>query len=142
MLGRKLARSLIREQSGDGHANESVKSVPDQVEGGNFVGEEFDGEKSDAGDNDWPTGKQLQSGWEWEMAETGEESEDGDGRVEVQAGGEGDGGEQGEKLARRNVQNVEHYGIAVDNNISRVESILKAEEPLRLERPSMFPDPR
>ena len=44
------------------------------------------------------------------MAETGEQSEDGDGEVEVESGGKGDGGHECEEFGGRNVEEVEHVG--------------------------------
>ena len=43
------------------------------------------------------------------MAEAGQQSEDGHGSVEVEAGGESDRHEESEELRRRNFQDVEHW---------------------------------
>jgi hypothetical protein len=42
------------------------------------------------------------------MSEAGDEAEAGDGRVEIQSGGETDGSQQGEKFALRDLQEVGH----------------------------------
>ena len=73
MLWRELAGRAIRQQPGDRNPDESVKSVPDQVERGNLVREEFDAEKRCAGDNDGPTLQQLQSWRQGKMSEAGEQ---------------------------------------------------------------------
>ena len=58
-LGRELRGGLVGEQRGDGDADEGVGGVPDEVEGGDLVGEDFDGEE-EAGDGDDPG---LESAW-------------------------------------------------------------------------------
>jgi len=83
VLGRQLLRSLIGDESGDGDADESVKRVPEQIKGGNFVGEEFDREQDQSDGDDGPGLQQLQAGWEREMSVTGEQSEDGDSQVKI-----------------------------------------------------------
>src|SRR5580704_3984233 len=91
VFGRKLAGRLVGEQSGDGNADESVQGVPEQVEGGNLVGEEFDDKEHDARGDYRPGLEQVQAGGKWEMSEAGDEAEDGDGGVEIESGGETDG---------------------------------------------------
>ena len=101
VLGRKLAGRAVGEESGDGDADESVQGVPDQVEGRDLVGEEFDDEQCGAGGDDGPSGEQLQSGRKRKMGEAGQEAEDGDRGVEIQAGGEADGDQQREEFGGR-----------------------------------------
>jgi len=116
VLGGKLGGGLVGEESGDGDADESVQGVPDEVEGGDFVGEELDDEERGAGDDDRPSVEQLQSRRQREMAEAGQQAEDGDGGVEVQSGGESDGGQQGEQFRGRDFEDVEH---ALGTRVSR-----------------------
>ncbi len=42
------------------------------------------------------------------MAEAGQQAEDGDGGVEIESGGEADGGQQGEQFRGRDFEDVEH----------------------------------
>ena len=104
--GRKLGGGLVGQQSGDWDADEGVEGVPEQVEGGDFVGEEFEGEEREAGDDDGPSGEQEQPGRKRHMAETGQQAEDGDGGVEIQSGGEADCGQQGEEFGGRDLQDI------------------------------------
>lgn len=106
----ELAGCAIGEESGDGDANEGVECIPDEVEGRNLVGEEFNDEKDNAGSDDDPALERLQSNGKWKVPETGEESEDCDSGIEVEAGSEADGDEEGEELCGRNFQDVEHRG--------------------------------
>ncbi len=61
VLGGKLGGGLVGEKSGDGDADEGVEGVPDEVERGDFVGEEFDDEERGAGDDDRPALEQMES---------------------------------------------------------------------------------
>ncbi len=116
VLGRKLGRGAVGEESGDRDADESVQGIPDEIEGGDFVGEEFEDEERGTGGNDGPGGEELQSGREREMSAAGEQAEDGDGGVEIQAGGESDGGEEREEFGGRDLEDVEH---GVGETVSR-----------------------
>jgi hypothetical protein len=55
-----MGRGRKRQQSGDGNADERVQRVPDEVEGGNFICEEFDGEQREGGADDPPVGDEMQ----------------------------------------------------------------------------------
>ena len=48
-----------------------MESAPEEVEGGDFVGEEFDGEESRAGCDYWPRGQELEGWRKWEVSEAG-----------------------------------------------------------------------
>jgi hypothetical protein len=51
----------------------------------------------------------MQSGGKWEMAEAGEQAQDGDRGVKVESGGESDGGQQREEFGGRDLEDVEHF---------------------------------
>lgn len=109
MFWGELAGRAVGEESGDGDANEGVERVPDEIEGWNLVSEEFDDEEGDAGADNDPALKRLQSSGKWQMTETGEQSQDGDSGVEVDACGKTNGGEEREEFRGRDFQNVEHW---------------------------------
>lgn len=83
-----------------------MERAPEKIEGGNFVGEKFDGEERGAGGDDGPGCEELESGRERKMAEACEQAEGGDGGVDVESGGEGDRGEQREEFGQRDLQPV------------------------------------
>ena len=67
----KLRGGAIGEQRGDRDADEGMEGAPDEVEGGDLVGEEFDGEQGCAG-GDYGPGLEELKGWrEREMSEAG-----------------------------------------------------------------------
>jgi len=119
MVSRQLARRFfLREQrarplrlamqSRDGHADEGVEGVPDEVEGRDFVSDEFNAEQRSAGRDHRPAFEDLQSGRKREMSEAGKQSQNSNGRIEVQAGCEADCYQQREEFGGRNFQDVEH----------------------------------
>ena len=68
--------------------------VPEDVEGGDLVGEELDGEEQ-GGDGDDPgVGERVETGWELHVLEAREETEGRDGSVDVESGGEGGGDDE------------------------------------------------
>ena len=93
-LGRELRGGLVGEQRGYGHTDEGVGGVPDEIEGGDLVGEDFDGEE-EAGDGDDPgVGEGVQAGREGDPVESREDAEGGDGGVDVETGGEAGGDDE------------------------------------------------
>ena len=108
--GSELRSGAVGKQRGDRDANESVESAPEKIEGGDFVGEEFNGEERCAGGDDGPCFEELESWREREMSEAREQPEGGHGGVDVESGGEGDGGEQREEFGERDLQPVGHEG--------------------------------
>ena len=56
--GRELGGCLVGQQSGYGDADEGVQGVPEQIEGGDFVGEELDDEQGQAGGDYGPSRQQ------------------------------------------------------------------------------------
>ena len=52
--------------------------------------------------------EQMESWGKGQMAEAGQQAEDGDGGVEVQAGGESDRGQQREEFRGRDLKDVQH----------------------------------
>lgn len=90
-LRRELRGGLIGEERGYGDADEGMGGVPDEIEGGDLVGEDFDSEE-DAGDGDDPgVGEGVEAGGEGDPVEVREEAEGGDGGVDVETGGEAGG---------------------------------------------------
>jgi hypothetical protein len=119
--GSELASGSVGKERGDGDANKGVEGAPDQVEGGDFVGEEFDGEERCAGGDDWPGFEEFEGRREWDVSEAGQESEDGDCGVDVESCGEGDCGKQSEELRERELVEVEHgagFGSVGANSIN------------------------
>ena len=106
LAGSELCGGAVGEQGGDRNADEGVQRGPDEIEGGDFVGEEFDGEECGAGGDYGPGFEELQSWREREMSEAGEQAEGGDGGVDVDAGGEGDGGKEGEEFGKRDLEPI------------------------------------
>jgi len=104
--GSELGGGAVGQQGGDRDEDEGVERAPDQVEGGDLIGEEFDGEQRSAGGDDGPAFQELQGWREWKVSEAGEQAEGGDGGVDVDACGEGDRGQQGEEFGKRDLQPV------------------------------------
>jgi hypothetical protein len=80
------------------------------------------------------------------MAEASKQSEDDDGGVEIQSGGESNGRQQGEKLGRRDVENVEHFlkrqfTTEAQRNIWFFSPRLCGESYLLVDRESQYPFP-
>ncbi|MCU1300067.1 MAG: hypothetical protein JWQ87_351 [Candidatus Sulfotelmatobacter sp.] len=69
--GSELRGGSVSQQRGDGNAHEGVESAPKEIEGGDFIGEEFDGEERCAGSDYRPSFEELESGWEREVSEAG-----------------------------------------------------------------------
>ena len=105
---RELAGGAVGQESGNGDSDEGMKSIPDQVEGGNLIREELDYEQRYACCDQRPALKELQSRRKREMGEAGQESQDSQRRVKIQAGGEADSDEEREKLGLRDLEDVEH----------------------------------
>jgi len=76
-LGRELRGGLVGEQCGDGDADEGVGGIPDEVEGGDFVGEDFDGEEHARDDDDPGAGERVEAGRERDPIEAREDAEGG-----------------------------------------------------------------
>lgn len=85
-----------------------MQGVPDEVEGWDLVGEEFDHKERGAGGDDRPSPEQQQSRWEREMSEAGQQSEDGDRGIQIQSGSEADRGQQREQFRSRDLEDVQH----------------------------------
>ncbi len=99
--GREGCRGLIREERGDRNADEGVERVPDEVEGGDLVGEELDGEEREAGGDDAPVGEQVEGRGQGDEVEVCQEAEGGHGGVDVEPGGEADRDQQGDEFVGR-----------------------------------------
>jgi hypothetical protein len=95
----ELVSGLIGEKCGDWDADERVGGVPDEIEGGDFVGEELDREEEAGyGDDPW-VGEGVKTGRKDDPMDASEDAEGGNGGIDVEAGGEagsnderGDGG--------------------------------------------------
>ena len=61
LAGSELGSGAVGEQGGHRDANEGVERGPDEIEGGDFVGEEFDGEERGAGGDHGPGFEELES---------------------------------------------------------------------------------
>jgi len=72
-----------------------VEGVPEEIEGGDFVGEELQCEEDAGGADDPPVGEEMETGREGEQAGVRQQAESGHGGVDVEPGGEADGYQQG-----------------------------------------------
>ncbi len=88
-----------------------MEGAPDQVEGGDFVGEELDGEQDCAGADYGPAFQELKSWRKRDVSEAGQEAEGCDRGIDIQSGGEGDGREDGEEFGERDLEEVEHSAV-------------------------------
>jgi hypothetical protein len=71
-----------------------VGGVPDEIEGRDFVGEDFDG-KEKAGYGDDPgVGERVEAGREGDPVKVREDAEGGHGGVDVEAGGKAGGDDE------------------------------------------------
>jgi len=66
--GSELRGGPVRDQGSDGDADEGVEGAPDQIEGGDLAGEEFDGEEGRAGGDYGPAFEEFQGWREWKMS--------------------------------------------------------------------------
>ena len=62
------------DESGDRYADEGMERVPDEIEGGDFVGEELDGEEGGAGSYYPPTGEEMKRVGQNEDTAVGEQA--------------------------------------------------------------------
>jgi hypothetical protein len=92
------AESAEGEQSGGGRADESVHGIPEGVEPGNFVGEEFDKIESDGNGENGGIREDTQGCGEVDHPKALEETEGGDGGVEIESGGEAGAEDQAESF--------------------------------------------
>lgn len=93
-LRSELRTGVVGDERGDRDADEGVKDIPEEVYGGDLVGEEFDGEEDGAGDDDPGVAEGVEAWWELDDVGAGEESEGEDGGVDVNSGGEAGGNDQ------------------------------------------------
>ncbi len=85
---------MVGDERCDRDSDEGVEEIPEEVEGGDLVGEEFDGEEDSAGDDDPGVAEGVEAGWELDDLRAGEEAEGEDGGVDVDSGGEAGGYDQ------------------------------------------------
>lgn len=124
-LRAELRGGLVGEQRGYGHADEGVGGVPDEVEGGDLVGEDFDGEE-DAGDDDDPgIGERVQAGREGDPVEAREDAEGGDRGVDVEAGGKAGGDDERGDGGWREVHGVSSLWGASAGMVSQMGTWLR-----------------
>jgi hypothetical protein len=93
--GRQSGRGAIGEERGDRNADKRMQRIPDQVEGGNLIGEKLDREERAAAGNHIPTRQKLQRSRERQPSSMGQQAQRGHGRVHVQASCKADGHQQG-----------------------------------------------
>jgi len=86
---------LICDECCHRHANEGVQRIPDQIEGGYFVGEEFKREECGTCADDPPIAEEMQAGWQRQQMRVPQQAERGNGGVDVEPGGKTYGYEQG-----------------------------------------------
>jgi hypothetical protein len=84
------------------------EGAPDQIEGRDFVGEEFDYEQDCAGSDYGPGFQQLECWREGDVAEASQETQGCYRGIDVQAGGKGYGCQDGEEFGERDLQEVQH----------------------------------
>ncbi len=97
-LGRELAAGGVSEKGSDRNTNERVNRVPEKIEVGDFVGEEFEDEKYRGDGNDAPILQESQVARECDGVEAAEESQCRDRGVNVEASGKAGGDDQRDDL--------------------------------------------
>src|SRR5215467_16344865 len=79
--GGELGASGVAKVGSHGHTNKCVQRIPDQIEGRNFVGKEFEREERGRGDNDPPGLEPMQCGRKLDDAEVRKQSKTADGSI-------------------------------------------------------------
>jgi len=93
-LRRQRGGGTPRDESGDRYADEGMERVPDEIEGRDFVGEEFDCEECGAGSDYPPAGEEMKLVRQDEDATMSQQAEGGQSRVHIEAGSEGNGDDE------------------------------------------------
>jgi len=117
-FGRELVCGLVGEQLVYGNPDESVKSIPDQVDRGNLVSEELNGKQGNGRGDHRPSCKDVQSRGKWEVSYARQQAQGGHSGIEVQARGKGDCGHRGEQFVRRDLRQVEHWSLEANDSAS------------------------
>lgn len=99
-LGRELRTGVIRDESGDGNADEGVEGVPEEVEAGDLVGDELGQEHGGAGGEDPGMAERVETWGQRHPMGAGQEAECQDGGVEVEPGSEAGCGDQRNDIGR------------------------------------------
>src|SRR5271165_5212617 len=86
LLRRQLGGGAVGHQGCHRNSNESMKSIPEQIEGGDFIREKLDNKKHARSGNHPPTGKQSEPRRKIQQAGVGQQSESGYRGIEVQPG--------------------------------------------------------
>jgi len=94
LLGRKVRAGGVGEQRGGGDADEGVEGVPDEVEAGDFVGQELAGEEEGADGDDPGVGEGAEFAGEDDPVQARHDAERANGGVDVEARGKADGDDQ------------------------------------------------
>ena len=76
-----------------------MQRIPHQIEGRNFVGEEFNDEHGSRWSNDPPARQNMQRGRKRNHGEVPKQSQGGDGSINVKSGGKAGPYYDGENLA-------------------------------------------
>ena len=90
LRGREVRAGGVGHQRGGGDADEGVQRVPEEVEAGDLVGEEF-GQEEQAADADDPRiGQRTQRAGEFDPIEVRQDAQRADGGIDVETGREAD----------------------------------------------------
>ena len=92
--GREVGAGCVGEKRGGRDADDGVECVPDEVDAGDFVGDELPGEEDGAGGEDPRIAEGFESAGKGDPVITREETEGEDGGVEVEPGGEAHGDDE------------------------------------------------
>src|SRR5258708_32660345 len=109
--GGELLRRSPGHEAGQGYPYKGVQGVPDEIEGRNLVGKKLQS-KERAGDNDnRPRFNEMQRRGKRQGVESSEKPEGEQGRVEVQAGGEGGADHNGEVFRLLKLLGIPPYNL-------------------------------
>src|SRR5512146_248878 len=97
-FGRELVAGGVGEECGDRHTYESVNGVPEEIEIGNLVGEEFENEKRGGNGDYAPVLQQRQTAGKSDSMESAQKSEGRHRCVDVETGSKARGDDQGNDL--------------------------------------------
>ncbi len=93
----------VRQKRGHRYADESVKGVPKQVEIGNLVREHLDQEQSNGDDDNFPVLDEVKAGRKLECAKPTEQTQGGNGRIDIKSCRETGGYDEGDSVIGRDL---------------------------------------
>ena len=97
-LGRELAAGGVGEKRSNRYPDERMDGVPEEIEIGNLVGEEFEDEKGRGDYDNAPVLEEQKAGWKRDGMESSEEAEGRNRCVNIQSGGEAGGDDERDDL--------------------------------------------